>query len=51
MKMIYFGLHTVYRRCPTWFPYLMEVDPNFVKDFEMKERKEAKDLECGNLKA
>lgn len=50
-KMISFGLRIFYRCHPTWFPYLMEVDPKFAKYLEMEVGDEAKDLEYVIVKA
>ena len=50
-KMIACGLQIIYRRRPTWFPYLMEVDTNFAKDLETEEGDEAKDLKHVSVKS
>ena len=50
-KMIACGLQIISRRRPTWFPYLMEVDPNFAKDLETEGGDDARSLENVIVKA
>lgn len=32
VAMIYLGLRSLYRRWPTWYPYVMDADQDYVKD-------------------